>query len=63
MGDKKATQMVHRHQQERTSIINRSTTFDAFMANDGLLWLDFGDLRGIYHQEKMDVNFVAAWYL
>lgn len=36
---------------------------DAFMANDGLLWLDFGDLRGIYHQEKMDMKFVAVWYL
>lgn len=36
---------------------------DAFMADDGLLWLDFSDLRGIYHQEKMDVNFVVVWCL
>lgn len=33
------------------------------LAGEGFFWLDFSDLCAIYHREKMDVNYVAAWCL
>lgn len=39
------------------------TSPDAFMAEEGFLWLNFADLHAVYRWEKMDINFVGAWCL
>uniref|UniRef100_A0A0E0J125 Uncharacterized protein n=1 Tax=Oryza nivara TaxID=4536 RepID=A0A0E0J125_ORYNI len=37
------------------------TLAEAFIADERFLSLDFADLHAVYHREKMDMNFVAAW--